>query len=117
MLDGSVVVRGSLEGYGSSRAVVEQPIGLQEVAAQQHRSPDSINHGLYGRDRHLMRRVQLRESEMRDVSAGCEDPFNATEVSLTGVLEAQGLHDAAIDTAVAGASVNQSKKGEGLGPG
>ena len=58
----------SLEGHSSSRTVVEQPIKLQEVAAQQHRSPDSVNHGLHGRNRHLVRRIQLRESEMRDVT-------------------------------------------------
>ena len=57
----------SLEGHRSGWAVVEQPIELQEVSAQQHRSANSVNHGLHGRDRHLVRRVQLRESEMRDV--------------------------------------------------
>ena len=52
---------------------------------------------------------------MRDVAACCEVAFNASEVSLAGVLETQGLHDAAIDAAVAGASVDQTKKGQGLG--
>ena len=52
---------------------------------------------------------------MRDVTACCEVPFNATEVSLAGELETQRLHDAAIDTTVARASVNQTKKRQGLG--
>jgi len=115
VLDGPLVVRASLEGHRSSRTVVEQPIELQEVAAQQHGSPDSVDHGLHGRDRHLVRGVQLRESELRDVSACREVPFNAAEVSLASVLETQGLHDAAIDAAVARASVDQTKKGQGLG--
>ncbi len=115
MLDGRLVVRASLEGHRSSWAVVEQPVKLQEVAAQQDRSADAINHGLHGRDRHLVRRIQLRESEMRDVAACGEVAFNATEISLAGELETQGLHDAAIDAAVAGASVDQTKEGQGLG--
>lgn len=52
---------------------------------------------------------------MRDVTVCCEVPVNATEVSLASVLETQRLHDAAIDTTVAQASVNQTKKGEGFG--
>ena len=52
---------------------------------------------------------------MRDVTACREVPFNATEVSLAGILETQGLHDAVIDTTVARASVNQTKKCQGLG--
>lgn len=105
----------SLEGHGSGWAVVEQPVELQKVAAEQYRSPDSVNHGLHGGDRHLKGRVQLRESEMRDVTACGEVAFNAAEVSLAGELETQGLHDAAIDATVAGAGVNQTKKGQGLG--
>ena len=54
---------------------------------------------------------------MRDVPACFEVPFNATEVSLAGVLETQGLHDAAIDATVARASVDQTKKRQGFGIG
>lgn len=54
MLDRPVAVRASLEGHRSSWAVVEQPIKLQEVAAQQHRSANAINHGLHGCDRPLV---------------------------------------------------------------
>ena len=52
---------------------------------------------------------------MRDVAAGGEVAFDATEVGLAGELEAQGLHDAAIDATVARAGVNQTKKRQGLG--
>ena len=52
---------------------------------------------------------------MRDVTVCCEAPFNATEFSLAGVLETQGVHDAVIDTTVARASVDQTKKCQGLG--
>ena len=115
VLTGPVAVRASLEGHRSSRAVVEEAIELQEVAAKQHGSPDSVNHGLHGRDRHLVGRVQLRESEMRDVAACGEVAFDATEVGLAGELETEGLHDGAIDAAMAGASVDQTKEGQGLG--
>lgn len=114
-LDGRLDAMASLEGHRSGWAVVEQPIELQEVAAQQHRSPDSVNHGLHGGDRHLKGRVQLRESEMRDVAACDEVAFDATEVGLASVLETQGLHDAAVNTTVAGAGVNQTKKRQDLG--
>lgn len=52
---------------------------------------------------------------MRDVAACGEVAFDAAEVGLASVLETQRLHDAAIDAAVAGASVDQTKEGQGLG--
>ena len=52
---------------------------------------------------------------MRDITVCCEVPFNAAEFSLAGVLESQGLHDAVIDTTVARASADQTKKCQGLG--
>ncbi|MDE2868235.1 MAG: hypothetical protein OXR64_03675 [Chloroflexota bacterium] len=52
---------------------------------------------------------------MGDVAACCEVAFDAAEVSLASVLETQGLHDAAIDAAVARAGVDQTKEGQGLG--
>ena len=54
---------------------------------------------------------------MRDVPVCSEVSFDTPEISLAGVLETQGLHDAAIDTTVARASVNQTKKRQGFGNG